>query len=272
MKLTFFVTLCGWLLTHSSVSHGAIHHPKKPYSAPSLFYENSRQLVTKQSEPSKEDEVYQSYFQGSDGRIAVLYQDQFEHHEKNLPFRSSSWRGEFISNSIQSGSVQYDWQVREQFARQVLRLRLDQGLREYAKTLSQSKLIAGATNALEALQNVSVNVESEDGESSGQVRMGYDVLSDSSRIEYIGGAVDIGIYKSQFLGAPGNMHATLMNVSSELGPELGRATVSMPLSGETVQTSISKQVTTGIAASISSTQPLKANQSASYYGQVAFSF
>jgi hypothetical protein len=272
VKLAIFVTFTFLSMVYSAVSRGAIHQPNKPYTSPVLFFENSQQLVTKQSETKIEDEgVYQSLFQGADGQIAFLYQEQFSQHERNLPFRNS-WRGEFISNSINSGRVQYDWQVREHFAKQVLRMRLDQGLREYAKTLKKAEFIAKAHEALESLQNVSVPVASEEGGRSGQLRMGYDLLSDSSRLEYVGGMVDVGVYKNQFLGDMGNMRNTLMNVSSELGDSLGRATVSMPLSAETIQTSLSKQVSAEVATTISSVQPLKANQASSYYWQVAFSF
>jgi len=246
---------------------------KKPYQQSVLFYSNAEQLVTKQAPEQAIDQIYQTYFGNTDAQIALIYQDQFQQHDQNLPFRSSSWRGEFISNSVASGNPTYDWQARQQLAKQVLRMRVDQGVRETLKSLNQSPLIAKAQGALEAVQNVSVPVaSSEEGKPAAQLRLGYDVISDSSRIEVVGGAVDVGVYKNGFLANPGDTHSALMTVSSDLGPELGRASVSMPLSAQTLQTSISKQLSPSVATSVSSTQPLKAQQDASYYWNVAFSF
>lgn len=260
------------MMACASSAWAAIHQPLKPYQNAVRFYEHSTELVTKQPETKAEDVVYRSYFEGVDGRITTLYQDQFSQHEQNLPFRSSSWRGEFISNSISSGGVQYDWQVREQFARQVFRMRVDQGIRETLKNLRQSPAIAKAQGAIESLQNVSVSVSDSDGRTAGQLRMGYDLYSDSSKLEYVGGSVDLGVYKNGLLASPGNMSATLMNVSSDLGASVGRGSLSMPLSGDNIQASISRQVSKSVSTSISSTQPLKARQDSSYYWQMAFSF
>lgn len=272
LKLTFFVKFFWVMMACASSAWAAIHQPSKPYQTGIRFYEHSSELVTKQPETKVEDVVYRSYFEGVDGRITTLYQDQFSQHEQNLQFRSSSWRGEFISNSISSGGVQYDWQVREQFARQVFRMRVDQGIRETLKTLRQSPAIAKAQGAIESLQNMSVPVSSSNGRPAGQLRMGYDLYSDSSKVEYVGGTVDLGVYKNGLLSSPGNMQATLMNVSSDLGASVGRGSLSMPLSGDNIQASISRQISKSVSTSISSTQPLKARQDSSYYWQMAFSF
>lgn len=269
VKIAFFITSFIFLGGIADSSWGAIPSRQKPYRG-ALFYENSKQLVTKHKEVEPADHVYKTYFESLDSRITLLYQAQWQNHDQNLPFRSTSWRGEFISNSAQSGT--YDWEARQQFAHQVFRMRVDQGIREAAKTLKHSHFVAKAQSALEALKEVSVPVSSDPKKSSAQLRMGYDLITDSSKIEYVGGVIDMGVYKSAFLADPGNSQRTLMNVSSDLGPELGRASLSVPFSAETIQASLSKQLSPSISTSLSSTQPLKTKQESSYQWQLAYSF
>lgn len=269
VRKNFFIISFIFFLGISDSSWGAIPSRNKPYRG-ALFYETSKQLVTKQQEVEPADQVYKTYFESLDSRITLLYQAQWQNHEQTLPFRSTSWRGEFISNSAQSGT--YDWEARQQFAQQVFRMRVDQGIREAAKTLKNSHFVAKAQSAIEALKEVSVPVSSDSKKSSAQLRMGYDLITDSSKIEYVGGAIDMGVYKSAALAEPGNSSRTLMNVSSDLGPQLGRASLSVPFSAESVQASLSKQLSPTVSTSLSSTQPLKTKQESSYQWQLAYSF
>ena len=270
-KLNLPILIKILILAFSSSVLAAIHSPEKMSQKSPLFFEDARQLVTKTQNQKPEDNVYQTYFGGIDNRIALLYQDQWGHQEQNLPFRASSWRGEFISNSVNSGTTTYDWQERQRFARQVFRMRIDQGVREYLKNMKQSETLAKAQGAIEALQNVSISSSVESG-SKAQLRLGYDLFSDSSKLEYVGGIVDLGVYKNRMLSNPTDGSSAQMTVTKDLGDDVGRASVSMPLSADHVQTSLSKNLTATIATSLSATQPLKTRQDSSYYWNVAFSF
>ncbi|NBX82322.1 hypothetical protein EBQ90_04435 [bacterium] len=259
------------ILVFSSSGFSAIHRPEKMPQKSPLFFENARQLVTKTENQKPEDNLYQTYFGGIDNRIALLYRDQWGHQEQSLPFRGSSWRGEFISNSVNSGTTTYDWEERQRFARQVFRMRIDQGVREYLKNMKQSETLAKAQGAIESLQNVSIT-SSEEGGSKAQLRLGYDLFSDSSKLEYVGGVIDFGFYKNRMLANPTDGSSALMTMTKDLGDSIGRASVTVPLNAEHIQTSLSKQLSSTVATSLSSTQPLKTRQDSSYYWNVAFSF
>jgi len=255
----------------SSTALAAFHHsPKNSYQSP-LFFENAQQLVTKPQSREPEDNLYQTYFGGIDNRIALLYKDQWGQQEQSLPFRASSWRGEYITNSVNSGTTTYDWQERQKFAAQVFRMRIDQGVREYLKNFKQSATLAKAQGAIASLQNVALTSSKETG-SKAQIRLGYDLFTDSSKLEYVGGAVDLGVYKNRMVANPTDGSSALMTMTKDLGSSVGRASVTVPLSADHVQTSISKQLSATIATSLSSTQPLKARHDSSYYWNVAFSF
>lgn len=256
----------------SSSSFAVIHPSTNNNRVSPLFFENSRQLVTKKRPQENQENLYNAYFGGVDNKIAILYQEQWGHHEQTLPFRSSSWRGEFISNTVASGASTYDWEERQRFARQVFRMRIDQGVREYLKTIKQSEFVTKAQGAIESLQNVSIASASEDSGPKAQLRMGYDLLSDSSKLEYVGGVVDLGVYKNGMLGNLSDTRSTLMTMTKDLGTNLGKASVTVPLSAEHIQTSLSKQLTPTVATSLSSTQPLKSKQDSSYYLNMSFSF
>jgi hypothetical protein len=150
-------------------------------------------------------------------------------------------------------------------------MRIDQGVREYLKNMKQSETLAKAQGAIEALQNVSISSSEESG-SKAQLRLGYDLFSDSSKLEYVGGIVDFGVYKNRMLSNPTDGSSAQMTVTKDLGEDVGRASVTVPLSAENIQTSISKQLSSTVATSLSSTQPLKTRQDSSYYWNVAFSF
>jgi len=260
------------VLCFSGGAFGAIHPNMGSHQKSPLFFENARELVTKPQTQERSEGFYNAYFGNLDGKISLLYQDQWRFHDQNLPFRSSSWRGEFISNSSASGSVTYDWQERENFAKQVLRMRVEQGVREYLKTFKHSDIVAKAQGTIESVQNMSIASTTDSKGSKAQLRLGYDLFSDSSKLEYVGGAVNLGVYKSKTLSKPTDQSSAQMTVSTELGETLGRASVSVPLSAEQVQTTLSKQLSPTVATSLSSTQPLQPRQNSSYYWNVAFSF
>jgi len=272
MTVTFFVRSLWVILSLNSFAFAAIHRPSRPSQNISFFYKKSEELVTKKSEVKAEDPIYQAFFGQPDHQIALIYQDQWAQHESNLPFRSSSWRGEFLSNSVSGGSVLYDWQAREQFARQVFRMRVDHGVREYLKTFKHAQAINKARSTLESLQNVSVSLGNQPGRPATQVKLGYDVLSDSSKLEIVGGLVDVGVYKSQTLANLGTTQNTTMTVTSDLGAQVGRAAISMPLTGDSIQTTLSRQISPTVSTTLSSVQPLQTRQDSSYQWNVAFSF
>lgn len=237
-----------------------------------LFFKKQSELNAPPQSFSKKAQSYETLFGGLDAQIAIQYQDQWQSHEQNLPYRSTSWRGEFLNNSVQSGSPIYDWQARENFARQVLRMRVERGVREYLKRIKTSKVIARAEGALESLRQVSVPVSSGSSQSAGRLQFGYDVLSDSSKLEYVGGIVDMGFYKNGILSNVSDGNSALMQVSSEVSPEVGRLSLSAPLSGTHIQTTLSKQLSAQISASVSSQQGIKRGTESSYYWNMAFSF
>jgi len=258
----------------------AVHSQKSQavsYQAPlKLFFKKQSELNAPAQSFSKPDQTYETVFGGLDAQIAIQYHDQWGAHEQNLPYRSSSWRGEFLTNQVQNGSPTYDWQARENFAKQVFRMRVERGVREYLKQIKASQAIAKAQGALESLREVSVPVSSgsseSSGKSSGRLQVGYDLLSDSSKVEYVGGPVDMGFYKNGILSQFENSNTALMQVSSEVSPEIGRLSLSAPLSGTHIQTSLSKQLSSQIAASVSAQQSLKPGVDSSYYWNMAFSF
>ncbi|MFM8268754.1 MAG: hypothetical protein ACKN9V_01085 [Pseudomonadota bacterium] len=242
------------ILTSSTFAAIQPVQPKRQVSP--LFFENARQLVIK-PRPRVESQgaLYNNYFGSLDNKIATIYHEQWVQNS-STPFAGAN-------NDVES---------REVFAKQVFRMRIDQGVREYLKTLKPTNFVAQTQGALSALQNVSILSNSSAQSSKAQLRMGFDLISDSTKLEYVGGTVDFGIYKNGILAKSAASNNTVMTVTKDLGPSVGRASVVVPLTAEQIQTSISKQLSPSIATSVSSSHPLKPRQDSSYYWNVAFSF
>jgi hypothetical protein len=146
------------------------------------------------------DKIYRDYFAGADEAIRLTYLDRWRFHELQSAYflqRSNQVHLDIgaISNS-NVGPLESD--VRNEFARTAFRMRLESAFRQF---LAHERA-AGVRRAHKAVENLKAqNVRVSDEPGAAEIRMGYDVLSDTSRLEYVKGTLGAGLYHNAFLTA-----------------------------------------------------------------------
>lgn len=238
-------------------------------------------LMAQRTDYEDPDKFYKTYFGKTDAQVKSMYESQWRFHEMQVPYAITSWRYEHLSIASLDfyDRAPYEWQVRQEFAAQVLRMRLDSGIRAAlyeVKNPILTKSYAKFKNTMEQINNYPLRLSNKKDSKAGELRLGYDVLSDASKIEYVQGVVETGIYHPKLVGLITNQYSwTNANVrlSTNLGAQVPRVSLSVPLHRNTVEGSVSKSLSNSVSASLATAQPWKdQNSSHSYTAQIAYSF
>lgn len=192
-----------WLLLLFSVT--APSYARAPRKLTAVFYPEFAppQLRTLVRPPHYPDEeaFYKEFVAPLDRRIQREYTDAWRFHEIQIRYAATSWRHEYIQlgtmNTVDNGP--YEWVVREDLARRVMRMRIDSAMRAYFAPPERATLRSAHT----AIQQMNANrVSLSSNPSVGELRFGYDIFSDESRIEYAGArALEAGLYHPRLLGS-----------------------------------------------------------------------
>lgn len=148
------------------------------------------------------DKFYRDYLSGADEAIRLTYVDRWRYHEIQSAFHQP--RANRIHLDIATltspGIGPTETDVRSEFARAAFRMRIDAAIRKFMSD-DRAKNIRKAQQFVEALRTQNMNVSFSKEPDAAQLRMGYDVLSDVSRLEYVKGTAGMGFYHGTFMAS-----------------------------------------------------------------------
>lgn len=253
----------------------AANPPRRP-----LFAMAGMETLYRPSHYQEETQFYQDYFAPFDRRIVKDYSDRWQYHETQINYyASTSWRFEHISPGSMNGP--YEASVREEFARQVLRQRIDAAIRKYFEAPERARDLKRARKALDETKNYKVSLSSAPPgtkEQRAEMRVGYDVFTDVSKIEYLQGPMQVGFYYPRFLntlmGAPSSGEPLSMRLGADFGPSFPRTSLNYRLNGDSLETSFTKNLARNVDGQLLSAQPLRTrpNLYQTYEARVIFRF
>lgn len=244
-----------------------------------LFAMAGLETLHRPSHYQEETQFYQDYFAPFDQRIVTDYSDRWQYHETQIHYASTSWRFEHISPGSMNGP--YEASVREEFARQVLRQRIDVAIRKYFEAPERARDLKRARKALDETKNYKVSLSSAPPgtkQQRAEIRVGYDVFTDVSKFEYLQGPMQVGFYYQRFLntvmGAPSSRAPLSMRLGADFGPNFPQASLNYRLNGDSFETSFTKNLARNVDGQLLSAQPLRTrpNLYPTYEARVIFWF
>lgn len=204
------------------------------------------------------DQIYQKYFGKGDSELFESYRSgAWGWDERYRPYYPWVSRSLLVdSNFFFNQRVDLD---RSSRARDIVRSRIDHFIRTYINGWKHPKPVRAVQMIAEKTKNVPIAISSEN-KRAGEIRLGYDILSDSSRIEYANGPIEGGIYHPElFAAATGTkpkLGLTSVSLNSNFGQEAPRANLGLPLTLQYLLASISKNLSPVVSLQISKRQPL----------------
>ncbi len=239
--------------------------PKKPAKTKKLN-------PLKMEKPSgyNEDEFYRTYFSKVDAGIENEYQNKWRFHNLQTRYSPGSQKDEhYTMGTVESyGQGRRESEVRSEFAEQVLRMRVDSAFRTYFAG-KENSFAKKALDTMERIKDMRVQtgVAGQSGQQA-EVCFGYDVLTDSSKIEYIKGKIEAGLYHPKLTGAfMGRSQMTDANFSvwTNMDGTIPRTRLSVPANADTFSTSLSQPLAKNLMGTIGTSQPLKNRPANSSY-------
>lgn len=225
-----------------------------------------------------EDGFYQTYFSKVDAGIKNEYQNRWKFHDQQNQYNPAFQRDEhYTIGSIESyGQGKRESQVRNEFAEQVLRMRIDTALRTYLSDKNGS-VVKTAFETMDKMKDMRVQTSnSVTGGKAAELCFGYDVITDASKIEYIKGNIEAGIYHPKLTGAfSGRAQLADANFSvwTNMDGRVPRTSISLPMTANTFTTSLSQPLAKNVMGTLATSQPLVNKASNSTYGvSVAINF
>lgn len=218
-------------------------------------------FLNRPSDYKDEDAFYREYVAPTDAKIVRDYTDRWHYQEMQVLYASTTWNYEHVSIGSQDflGQGQYDGFVRGQFAQQVLRIRGDAMIRAYFAPNDRAADVKTAQRALNSIKSVPLRVSSD--KQGGEFHFGYDVFTDSSKLEYTQGSVQAGLYHPHlfgaFTGAAGKLDALNLKMSAHTGVGLPTANLSYYMNGSAIEGSVSEPLSPVVLAELVSRQPLR---------------
>lgn len=187
-----------------------------------------------------------------------------------------------FSKSDQSIYLQYLEQgpriYTQSLANSVLKTRVKAWFDELSTTSEGFQAIKKAEHALQAINDMEVhnqNPTEVSKEAEEKWVFGYDIFSDSTRIEYQRGSFRAGLYHAAFFGAIVNSLSFLdlltLRMTTELGPQSPVAFLSYRWNSYAVVTGISQRLSNMVSTELSTTQPFIRNLNPSVY-EIKFVF
>lgn len=233
-----------------------------------------------------QDLFYQKYFSKLDPGIERAYQDRWKYHDMQLPYALGSWGFEHLSlGSLNTSNfTQPEWRVRQDFAQQVLRMRFQSAVREFLSGVTLPQTIRHAQNTVHAIDSLKNNAVSIGGGGEGRtpvhMRFGYDIVTDSSKLELVRGSTTLGVYHPQlftsFVGA--GAFPTLALASVRLNTVLDDAKTKTLGMGyrwgdSTVEASFVNNFTPAVTGRLAGSQSIRPiNPYSSLYAELAMRF
>ena len=227
VAVRIFILIFSMLITSPALAK-KVTKPKKRNPVPKALYQRPTHLLT-------DDQFYSKYFGKNDSSLKESYKAP-----EALP---ASEEG------------------RESLANGVLRNRLRNTFETYLREMKPPKSVTRVQRTLEKAKNYAIPVGGKSsGGSSGRFVVGYDIFTDQSKFEYLGGVFETGVYHSNFsrafVGQDDRWSSAYLNVNTNIGVAAPRAEFSYPFSGEFLQTTVKKRLSESMEAAVSKKQPI----------------
>ena len=147
-----------------------------------------------------DDWVYREYVSGKDSHVVRRYQDRWAYHNTKTPFAGVSVAHEHLDiGSLEHAPSESD--VRQQFAQEVFRVRVDHAFRKYFESEDRAPSLRQASHALQKARDYRLIKSDVDESIRREFIVGYDVFSDQSRIEYLHGSLFAGFIHPHLAGS-----------------------------------------------------------------------
>jgi hypothetical protein len=215
-----------------------------------------------------EDKFYREYFAPTDARVEREYLDRWRYHEAQSHYNGPAQNHAFLSLGSRDyfGNGPYEGDVRHDFAQQVLRLRAEAAMRVYFAPKERAGGLKSAQATLSRAKENPIRVSSSDPK-AGEFRVGYDVFTGYSKLEYASPRVLAGLYTSRLVGALGTADYLNFRVTASLGDGMPVCSLAYPLNGSAVEASLSKSFSAEVATELVTRHPLR-DQSIPSYGEL----
>lgn len=252
----FLPALTALLLLVGLAATAAVHPPGVLEARSAGCAGKDCELLKRPSDWKDEDAVYKEYFSATDERVKTTYNDRWHYQEMQLPYASTSYHHEHldIGSTNYYGHAPYEGDVRHDFAQQVVRLRVDSAIRTYFAPKERGGAIKSAQQTLTKLGNLPLKVS--DAKGGGEFRIGYDVFSNSSKLEYVQSGMQAGLYQSTFLGTAGRFDAMTFRMTANPGLGLPSARLNYAMDGSVVEGGLSKPLSSSVTTDLISRHPV----------------
>ncbi|MBY0370022.1 hypothetical protein K2X33_05005 [bacterium] len=227
------------------------------------------------SAPKSEDWLYKDYFAAPDDGIERSYTDTWRYHDRQSPYLSSGRLGEFYQIGGGTGLVQEN-AVRSNFADGVMRQRAETAFRSLLNPKNvpeeMRQRVQSVQEGLNKVKNTSVNLSKEPG--SAQLSVGYNFISDSSKLELNAPRWGAGVYHTRLMGGlttSSFSNGLILRVSAQPIAQLPTASLAYYPGASAVEGALSGQINPSVRASVSTVVSTDRNRPDSRY-QLSFGF
>lgn len=194
---------------------------------------------------------YQAYLSAVDERIQQAYFDRWHYHELQRPYESGAARGEHFSMQTWSGPELREDILRQQFASEVLRQRIDGALRSYFGESSRPAGVRKTAYVAERVRQVSAELPIGSGPSRSKLAFAYDFASDQGRIELSRSGISATVMGSRVVsGFTNGGQLVAVSLSAEIVPGATSAYVNLRSDGLRLESGIHFALSGAVSADL----------------------
>lgn len=205
-----------------------------------------------------QDKFYRDNLSGADDAIRMIYSDRWRFHDTQLGYYQP--RNQPVHLDIgtfsRPGVGPSEADVRKEFANAAFRMRIDSAFRKFLASEKGSG-VRSVHQFVEGFKAQTVKVSNDP--KAAEIRMGYDVLSDVSRLEYVKGGTGAGFYHGTFMssltGSKPLLAAATFRVWQDFGVGKPVASLGYVVGGRYFQGSVSKALTPAVTGELIGTRP-----------------
>lgn len=209
-----------------------------------------------------EDATYRNYFGSQDLNIVRAYQSRWNYHESQIRYAATQWQQDQVtirSPEAISGKGTYESLVRNEFAQQVLRMRIESAINNYLASQQAAPPLRRAHKVVTGMRHQTIAVSSG-GKPKGEFQVGYDVMSDGAKFGYRTGAFQASLYQpklvSNLLASSISTQSLAIQLSTQLYEEWPEASLSFSPGGSYVQTGLTKALSPTVVGQFITLHPV----------------
>jgi hypothetical protein len=233
--------------------------------------------------PVERDCIYESYFSKHDDKVERAYVDGWRYHEIQAQYAPGQRLREFqqVGVALTAVTAIYERDVRMGFAQGVLRSRMEAAI--YSALAQIGSVKQTADKYIEFRKQISeklraaADVPLSKAADPFRFQLGYDLISDCSRVEISNSRWGLGVYHTRFVGAltgGGGIppEALRLQASTQALSSIASVSLAMLPMAHLVETALTRPLSRSASATISTQQPTTQDAYARYNLSVAIQF